>query len=165
MSGWTQEQLFSSEKMDWETPQALFDALDDEFSFVLDAAASEDNTKCSRFFDASSDGLVHEWAHWVDREHSVFVNPPYGRGIVEWMQKCAEEGEFCRVVALVFARTDTRWFHKWVAPWASEVRFIKGRIKFKREGVVGPAPAPSMVVVWEPDTIENTCKFKTMEQP
>ena len=32
--------MFSSAKDDWETPQALFDELDREFHFTLDAAAS-----------------------------------------------------------------------------------------------------------------------------
>jgi hypothetical protein len=59
----------------------------------------------------------------------------------------------CTVVALVPARTDTRWFHEYV--WDSEtdmpkryvsVRFVKGRLKFG--GATSGAPFPSMVVVF-----------------
>jgi len=38
--------LFSSERGDWETPQNIFDALNEEFHFTLDAAADINNAKC-----------------------------------------------------------------------------------------------------------------------
>ena len=38
--------LFSSRAADWETPQELFDRLNAEFHFTLDAAADERNHKC-----------------------------------------------------------------------------------------------------------------------
>ena len=40
--------MFSSERDDWETPQALFDELDAEFHFTLDVCANESNSKCTR---------------------------------------------------------------------------------------------------------------------
>ena len=42
--------LFSSDNNFWETPQKLFDELDAEFHFTLDAAASDGNHKCVRCF-------------------------------------------------------------------------------------------------------------------
>lgn len=42
--------MFSSEKKYWETPQKLFEALDDEFHFTLDVAASDQNHKCKKIF-------------------------------------------------------------------------------------------------------------------
>lgn len=53
--------LFSSDKNYWETPQKLFDELDAEFHFTLDAAASDDNHKCARYFTQSDDGLRQNW--------------------------------------------------------------------------------------------------------
>lgn len=53
--------LFSSNRMDWETPQALFDELNAEFGFSLDAAASESNAKCPRFFTERENGLIQSW--------------------------------------------------------------------------------------------------------
>ena len=38
--------MFSSDKDYWETPQSLFDELNAEFNFTLDAAASDTNHKC-----------------------------------------------------------------------------------------------------------------------
>lgn len=42
--------LFSSDKQDWETPQELFDELNNEFNFTIDVAANESNAKCKRFY-------------------------------------------------------------------------------------------------------------------
>lgn len=53
--------LFSSASDEWETPQALFDALDTEFHFDLDVCANEDNKKCERFFSKEDDGLSKKW--------------------------------------------------------------------------------------------------------
>jgi site-specific DNA-methyltransferase (adenine-specific) len=50
-------------------------------------------------------------------------------------------------VMLLPARTDTRWFHDYIYGKATEIRFIKGRLKFNDCGV--SAPFPSMVVVYE----------------
>ena len=36
----------TSNKDDWETPQSLFDQLDEEFHFTLDAASNDQNAKC-----------------------------------------------------------------------------------------------------------------------
>ena len=53
--------MFSSEKSYWETPQKLFNELDAEFHFTLDAAASDENHKCTRYFTQEDDGLQKNW--------------------------------------------------------------------------------------------------------
>ena len=53
--------LFSSKKMDWCTPRSLFDELDREFGFVLDAAATEKSAKCDRYYTPETDGLSSTW--------------------------------------------------------------------------------------------------------
>ena len=83
---------------------------------------------------------------------TVFCNPPYGREIVRWVQKCFDEthsGDCPCAVMLIPARTDTRWFHQYIYNQA-EVRFIKGRLKFGNSA--NPAPFPSMVVVFRKET-------------
>ena len=47
---------------------------------------------------------------------------------------------------LIPARTDTRWFHEQVLPKASEIRFLRGRLRFG--DAKNTAPFPSMVVVY-----------------
>ena len=42
--------LLSSKKMDWCTPQDFFDHLNEEFGFVLDAAATDKTAKCPLYY-------------------------------------------------------------------------------------------------------------------
>ena len=53
--------LFTSNNMDWCTPQPFFDLLNDEFHFVLDAAASDANAKCPVYYTPETDGLKQSW--------------------------------------------------------------------------------------------------------
>lgn len=77
----------------------------------------------------------------------VFCNPPYGRSLKEWVRKCYTEGlkEGTVVVMLIPARTDTQYFHDYIQH-RSEVRFIRGRLKFGE--AENGAPFPSMIVVY-----------------
>ena len=50
--------LYSSKTDEWETPQALFEKLDNEFHFDLDPAADDKNHKCTRYFTKQQDGLL-----------------------------------------------------------------------------------------------------------
>ena len=53
--------LFSSKKMDYCTPQAFFDALNREFHFTLDAAATAKSAKCPTYYTPEPDGLKSPW--------------------------------------------------------------------------------------------------------
>jgi phage N-6-adenine-methyltransferase len=131
---------------EWETPDEFYRKLDEEFHFTLDAAASIENAKCPRFFTKADDSLSQVW------DGIVFCNPPYGKEIGTWLEKgrlAASQGS--TVVFLVHARTDTRWFHNHVYGIADEIRFVKGRLKFKhKDGANQSAPFPSMIVVYRP---------------
>lgn len=134
--------LFSSKSIDWSTPQELFDALDKRFQFTLDVCASDKNAKVKRYFTRELDGLGQSWGG-----ERCWMNPPYGREIGPWVKKARREGERgALVVGLLPARTDTAWFHEHVYRAATEIRFLKGRLKF--EGAAASAPFPSMIVVW-----------------
>lgn len=73
--------LFTSKNECWETPGELFRELDKEFDFTLDVCASEKNAKCRAFFTKEQDGLLQEWTG------RCWCNPPYGRGILRWVEK------------------------------------------------------------------------------
>ncbi|GGF88319.1 phage N-6-adenine-methyltransferase [Paenibacillus abyssi] len=135
--------MFSSKTDLWPTPQSFYDDLNAEFSFTLDPCATEDNAKCANFFTKETDGLAQDWT-----PHTVFMNPPYGREIADWIRKAYEESrKGATVVCLVPARTDTRWFHDYVYGKADEIRFVKGRLKFG--DATNSAPFPSMVIVYK----------------
>ena len=65
--------LYSSKSDEWETPQDLFDKLNETYHFDLDVCATEQNAKCDRFFDAAQDGLKKSWGGGDDLvQSSVF---------------------------------------------------------------------------------------------
>lgn len=133
--------MFSSAKSDWTTPQQLFDRLDATFHFDLDAAASDENAKCEKYFTVEDDGLKQDWGG-----HRVFLNPPYGRDIERWVEKGFIEAlkPCTTVVMLLPARTDTKWFHDYCI--SARVVFLRGRIKFGNAKY--NAPFPSMIVIF-----------------
>lgn len=131
---------FSSSTPEWATPQPFFDELNAEFSFTLDPCATAANAKCAKYFTKAQDGLAQDWSKDV-----VFMNPPYGREIGDWMRKAYESYlDGATVVCLVPARTDTRWWHDYAVK--GKVRFVRGRLKFG--GATNSAPFPSAVVIF-----------------
>ena len=129
--------LYSSENEVWETPQDLFNRLNDEFHFDIDVCATPENAKCSKFFSPLDDGLSQDW------QGVCWMNPPYGKKIRAWMKKAMEAKT--TVVCLVPSRTDTKWWHDY-AMKANEIRFIKGRLKFGNSK--NSAPFPSAIIVF-----------------
>lgn len=133
-------------RQDWQTPQADYDRLDQEFRFTLDAAASAENAKCPRYFDEQADGLAQPWA-----PERVFCNPPYAATRL-WVAKALRESlAGALVVMLVPATTDVGWWHEHVTGKA-EVRFVRKRLWFKNPAKPksGPANFASAVVIYRP---------------
>ena len=52
------------DKNSWSTPPKIFNRLDEEFNFTLDAAASKENAKCEKYYTKEDNGLKQSW----DRE-------------------------------------------------------------------------------------------------
>lgn len=134
--------MFSSKKNEWSTPQQFYDELNKEFNFNLDPCSDGKNNKCERFFTKKQDGLKQNWGG-----SRVFCNPPYGLEIKKWVEKAYREGtkDNTLVVLLIPARTDTKYFHDYILN-RSEIRFVKGRLKFGNEKQ--SAPFPSMLVIF-----------------
>lgn len=146
---------FMSRKDDWETPQDLFDALNAEFRFTLDAAASDSNHKLPRYYTLDTDGLSQDWGgEWV------FCNPPYGnRETGVWTEKCYKEAQKPNtiVVLLIPARTDRKSFHQYIYNQPNvEIRFLKGRLRFEVNGQkIGTAPFPSMLCIFNNNRVKE----------
>lgn len=139
----TRNTMFSSKTEMWKTPQELFDKLDAEYHFDCDVCAIPENTKCKKYYTPEIDGLSQKWGG------NCWCNPPYGKAIGKWIEKAYNEStKGTRVVMLIPARTDTKWFHEWVLPYA-DIYFIKGRLKFGNSK--NSAPFPSMIVVFDAD--------------
>ncbi len=137
--------MTSSNDMTWATPQKWYDYLNLEFKFTLDPCCSEETAKCKRFYTEKDNGLEKDWS-----DERVFMNPPYGRFIGEWMEKAYQESKKgALVVCLIPARVDTLWWHS-TAMKASDVRFPIGRLKFGE--AKSSAPFPVAIVVFRPST-------------
>ena len=134
--------LFSSLTSHWATPMKLYNQLNHEFHFNDDPCPLN-----------GEGGLTRDWGT------RTYVNPPYGKEIVEWVRYAymqTTKGKM--VVMLLPSRTDTRWWHDYVMK-AEEMRFIKGRVHFNESG---PAPFPSVVVVYNPSLHRTSPLISTM---
>lgn len=128
---------FSSESNEWETPDKLFNELNQKFGpFELDAAANLANTKVSTFYCEKNSGLNKSWGGV-----KVYLNPPYSKpehackrnckkktcikrghciseyvpGQIDFVRKAYEESRNgCQVCLLIPARTDTEIFHTYI---------------------------------------------------
>lgn len=142
---------FSSRSGEWLTPQDIIDRVVCLFGTIdLDPCSNDSelpNVPARRHFTREHDGLSHPW------HGRVYMNPPYGRQISEWVSHLVREyraGRVTEAIALVPARTDTAWFREFKEfPRC----FIHGRLRFSAHE--NRAPFPSMVVYLG----ENTRRF------
>lgn len=125
-------------KNDWGTDPVIFNAMNKEFLFSLDAAANNNNYKVANYLTKQQDALkvdwryniiVYEQANYLNRL-SVWINPPYGKGYIKkFMAKCIEEkSKGVTSVMLVPATLDAQWLP---ISEISEIRIITGgRLSF-----------------------------------
>lgn len=140
--------LVSAKSIEWETPPEVFEPLNKEFHFTLDVCATASNRKCERYFSKTEDGLFQSWS-----KETCWMNPPFGRSVQLWVKKALEESlsSGATTVCLIPAKTNTNWWHELVIGRA-EVRFIRGRIKFIRDGkqTTQALPWPMAVLIFRP---------------
>ena len=146
--------LMSSKNEHWNTPAEVLAPIHQTFGGIDLDPCSNDNSRVSaktsyRGPTVDVDGLTASW----QTNGLVFVNPPYGRKMKPWIQKCADEakkskdlGNRTEIILLGPARTDTNFFQKIVCPTADKVLFWEGRITFL--GAEDPAPFPSFLSYW-----------------
>src|SRR5699024_65868 len=145
----------SSKTNEWNTPDDLYNIIDKEFNFTLDPCTNGLNNKCEKFYTEKENGLIQDWSKDI-----VFMNPPYGRQISQWVEKAYNESlKGSKVVCLIPSRTDTNYWHDFIFNKASEVRFIKGRLKFGDSK--NSAPFPSAIIVY--DNNFNKTKYSTYD--
>lgn len=127
---------------EWLTPKWIVDALG---PFDLDPCCAPQMPwrTAKTMFTKAEDGLKQLW------HGRVWLNPPYGRAVFDWMRRLKAHGNG---IAIIFARTDTKGFHETVFSdgGATGIFFFKGRVSFHRvDGkTVGPANAPSCLIAY-----------------
>lgn len=121
----------------WLTPAPLRHAIERRWSLTFDPCP---------YPRPEWDGLSIPWTE------PAFVNPPYGRETGRWLAKALSEihaGRCPCAVFLIHARTDTRWFHRYVLARAYELYFLRGRVAFVRpDGSSASSPFPSLLAVF-----------------
>ncbi|MEE8598280.1 MAG: DNA N-6-adenine-methyltransferase [Dehalococcoidales bacterium] len=127
----------------WLTPVAIIGQLG---SFDLDpcAAISQPWATAKKHYTITDDGLAQEW------KGRVWLNPPYSREAVIWLRRLSQHGNG---IALMFARTETKWFWEtvWESSTASAIMFLRNRLYFyKANGnrAKANAGAPSVLVAY-----------------
>jgi ParB family chromosome partitioning protein len=128
--------LHSSKSTEWYTPGYIIESVKNVFNgkIDLDPASCEAANKiigAKEYYDKEDNGLEKPWSG------SVFCNPPYGRNVSAWVNKCLAEEELIvqnryiitnlQMILLVNAVTDRNWFQPL---WKYPICFFRKRIKF-----------------------------------
>ena len=139
----------------YATPPELYEQLNKRFNFDFDPCPYNEN-------EILNDGLKIEWGR------SNFVNPPYSQKLKEqFIIKGVEQMKKGKVsVFLIPVSTSTKLFHEWIKPFATEIEFVKGRIKFGKRDENGNFYLPlnakgktqsgtkdSMIVIFKPSEL------------
>ena len=122
-------------KDEWLTPPYI---IDDLGPFDLDPCAPIGRpwATAAVHYTVEDNGL---WKPWAGR---VWLNPPYGNRTGEWLGRLAQHRNG---IALIFARTETEMFFRYVWDRASSVLFIRGRLRFYHaDGRVAKANAGAL---------------------
>lgn len=157
MNGFTHETPIQGAKDEWLTPQWVTDTLG---PFDLDPCAPCDPPwqTAEKKLCICDDGLVTPWA----KTDFIWCNPPYGKQTFIWLDKLASHP--AGGIALVFARTDTKGFHRSVFQKATCILFLQGRIKFHHvDGSSGQtATAPSCLIAYGKEASARLLRIQEM---
>tara|TARA_R100000781_G_scaffold105294_1_gene69127 strand:- start:142 stop:633 length:492 start_codon:yes stop_codon:yes gene_type:complete len=151
--------LLSSEsvtKMKYiRTPETIWESLNQEFNFTIDACASDKNHLVERYWTIESNALKQNWDGEI-----VYCHPMYDQRTPQFIRKAVSSN--CLSVFLLPSSTNSVYFHKYL--WNSslhkpregiEVRFlakVKGLYGYKFLGENNEEPKtgylrPLMIVV------------------
>lgn len=142
-------------KDSWQTPEEIFNKLNDEFRFTKDVAASHENALCNSYLTESE----HESAFDNDWGSVNWCNPPYS-DITPWINEAVwwYENRNRTTVMLVPADTSVKWF-KLAYESCNEVRFISGRISFINADTQKPVNGNnkgSVLFIWRGHAPKNS---------
>ena len=167
-----------SKTVEHETPEEVFHEYHREYRFTVDPCTRVHHHTAQHILKAGGkiiippdelsmdrnngyifiDGLKRNWRGADGKPGIVWLNPPYGRVLGQWVEKAYKEvqaGNALVVVALLPARTGVKWWQKFVCTQAgfnayegvaTKIEFLAGRLTF--EGETAPAMFPSVVVIW-----------------
>jgi hypothetical protein len=172
----------SSASDNWPTPEWVVKQAEAEFGpFDLDPATNPDNpVGTPLWYTPVENGLAQQW------KGRVWLNPPYGRTIGQWMDKARAEvasGNAELVVCLVPVRVDARWWQRnvvlaepkplvrfwprrlryvkdWDAPFASATVVYGHRATGRRHGTVAKDCPRCGEIFWPADANKISCSTR-----
>ena len=151
---------FVSINQEWQTPDNIFQPLNNEFHFQIDLAGSQINKRCERVFTKTDDTFKQNW------QGICWLNPEF-KTVKKWVKKAYEDSEKFNstIVVLVLSKTNTNWWRDYVMK-AKEVRFINQKIRFKAiesdyNGKDYGLAFPACIVVFQKH--EGVTKFSMFE--
>ena len=120
---------------EYETPDELFNPLNDEFHFDIDICASKFNHKLEKYYTKDDDCFSKDWST------TSWINPEFIR-VKKYVKKAFEDSiKFgSTIVMLTLVKSNTNWWRDYIMN-AKEVRFINQKIQFKNtsQGLRFPA--------------------------
>ena len=94
--------------MKWiRTPKSIWSSLIKEFSFTVDACASDKNHLLSKYWTEKNSALNKNWDNEI-----VYCHPMYDINIPKFIKKAIESK--CITVFLLPASTNAEYFHKYL---------------------------------------------------
>jgi hypothetical protein len=134
-------QSANSRTDEWLTPPEIIRSLG---LFDLDPCSPINRPwdTAKHHFTIEDHGLLQEWFG------RVWLNPPYGKALEAWMEKMSLHNNG---ISLVFARTETQFFQRFVFPVADSILFLEGRITFCNKGGMRArfdGGAPSVLIAY-----------------
>lgn len=155
----TLKKMTSSTNEHYNTPKVIIDPIVKRFGQIaLDPCSNSTSIVGAKVewmgpLVDGNDGLILPW-----HKGTTFVNPPYGRKIKAWANKCkAEAAKGAEIFMLGPARVDTKYFQEIIVPSANCILFLKGRLTFG--GAKDPAVFPSFLAYWGPRTLDFKIAF------
>lgn len=129
----------SVNKTDWNTPPKILSKILNFWKYIdLDPCSNEyslvnANTK----FFLEDDGLCQDW----NKYSTIFINPPYGRGIYSWIYKASLTNS--EIIMLIPVATNTKHFKELVFNKFNNICFLSDtRLKFYNQGKEDKKGAP-----------------------
>jgi site-specific DNA-methyltransferase (adenine-specific) len=117
-----------------DTPKDFYREINKEFKFTFDPCPS--NGK-----ESGKDGLAIEW------KSSNYVNPPFSE-VKKWAKKAVEQMEKGRnTVILAPLRPTSKYWKKFVIPYACEIRFLSEGLVFGKH--TKPIPFPLSLIIYK----------------
>lgn len=126
---------------DWITPKHILNVLG-EFDLDPCASITQPWPTAKTQYTIMDNGLLLPW------QGRIWLNPPYASDGAIWIMRLAQHGDG---VALIFARTETDAWFRWIWNEAHSVLFLHGRLHFHRpngERSKHNAGAPSALVAY-----------------